>query len=390
MIKNSYIPPTQFMNRFLYINIAGIIALLAGGILSPERVWGNLLIVSYFLLMLGVGGTLLIALEYISGARWSTSFRRIPEAMSGIIPWAGLLILGVLYFRLDEYAWTADDPANPGTFWFKQLWLQPTFFMGRAIGYIVIWTLLSKAIVGISRKQDRVGGAKLSSRNRGLSALFLVIYSLTFTLASCDWFMSLEPMWFSTMWGVYAFSGMMQISLSVVILTGLHFRRQHVLVKAFSNKKLHDLGQLLIGFCCFWMYIWFSQYMLIWYSNIPEETMYFIPRLKGGWGALMLANIAINWLITFLVLLPKPSKKNPYIMSKIAIVVLIGRWLDLYIMTFPSLHKGEPVFGLVEAGAIAILVGTFGLLFFKSFSKANPVPLNDPAMKHNMHSHAVH
>ena len=202
--------------------------------------------------------------------------------------------------------------------------------------------------------------------------------------------MSLEPMWFSTMWGVYLFSGMMQIALAVVVLSGLYLRRQNVLVKAFSNKKLHDLGQLVIGFSCFWMYIWFSQYMLIWYSNIPEETMYFIPRLKGGWGALMIANIAINWLIPFLVLLPRPSKQNPYIMSKIAILILIGRWLDLYIMTFPSILPGEPVWGLNEFGSIALLTGVFGLIFFKAFSKTNAVPLNDPAMKRNQHSHAVH
>jgi hypothetical protein len=215
------------------------------------------------------------------------------------------------------------------------------------------------------------------------------VYAITFSLASADWMMALEPMWFSTMWGVYNFSGMIQAALAVVIILGLILRSNDgPLHGVFNDEHLHDLGKLLLGFSCFWMYIWFSQYMLIWYSNIPEETSYFITRTHGPWGPIVVVSIVLNWVIPFFVLLPKPAKRSSGIMMKVAIVVLIGRWVDLYVMVFPSTLGESPVFGIWEVASICCLLGTAGLLLLRSFAAAPPLPRNDPFLSESLHYHA--
>ena len=257
--------------------------------------------------------------------------------------------------------------------------------MIRAVIYLALWILFSKALVGISRRQDQTKQPGLSGANKRISAIFLVVYAITFSLASCDWLMLLEPMWFSTIWGVYNFAGMVQATLAVMILLAIVLRRVGPLSTAFTDDHLHDLGKLLIGFSCFWMYIWFSQYMLIWYTNIPEETSYFLLRKHGPWGPLMIANILLNWIVPFFALLPRPCKRSESIMIKIAVVVLVGRWLDLYLMIFPA--TSGAVFGIWEVASIALLIGAVSWLFFKSFVKAPPVPKGDPLLNESLHYH---
>jgi hypothetical protein len=164
-------------------------------------------------------------------------------------------------------------------------------------------------------------------------------------------------------------------------------RRRGPLHKAFTDDHLHDLGKLLLGFSCFWMYIWFSQYMLIWYTNMPEETSYYLLRMQGPWGPLMVVNLVLNWIAPFLILLPRPCKRSESVMMKVAVVVLVGRWLDLYLMVFPATTGTGPVFGLWEVAGACFLIGAFGWLFFQSFSKAAPVPTGDPLLKESLHYH---
>ena len=172
-----------------------------------------------------------------------------------------------------------------GPFWFKELWLTPAFWIGRAAAYLVLWVALARWLVSFSQRRDRTPQPHTSGEV-GVSALFLALYAVTFSLACIDWIMALEPLWFSTIWGVYNFAGMIQATLAAMIILGLWLRAPaKPLAGVLNDEHLHDLAKLLLGFSCFWMYIWFSQYMLIWYSNIPEETSYFITRTHGPWGA---------------------------------------------------------------------------------------------------------
>ena len=369
--------------------IVGAVVLAAGVAVAPIRAWSNLLIGAYYLLTIGLGGAVFVALTSISGAGWHVAFRRVPEAMAKMVPITGVVMLVVLAVRMRAYGWHHHGEGDAGTFWFKELWLAPQFWLARAAVYIVLWSLLSGWIVTRSRRQDDSGDATITTGNVRLSALFLAVYAVTFSLASTDWIMALEPMWFSTMWGVYNFAGMFQAALAVVIMLGLTLRRTGGPLRGvFTDEHLHDLGRLMLGFSCFWVYIWFSQYMLIWYSNIPEETSYFITRTQGPWGPIVVLAIVLNWCIPFFGLLPKPAKRSASVMMKVAVVVLMGRWVDLYVMVFPATGGETPVFGVWEVAAICCLVGSGSLLLLRSFPARNPVPIGDPYLPESRSYHA--
>lgn len=349
--------------------------------LAPQRTADCLLIAVFLLLALGLGGLLLVALEYLTGANWSHEIRRIPEALAGTVWISGALMIGVVALQADRLAWQPPEGFPVGTFWFKELWLNPMFLLARCVVYVLLWSMLAGAMIGTSRQQDMQPDSRLTDRNRRLSAISVLVFAPTFTLATCDWFMSLEPLWFSTVWAAYHFAGLMSSTLAAVVLLCLFLRRRGPFAGVFRDDHLHDLGKLLIGFSCFWMYLWFCQYMLIWYSNIPEETIYFATRLRGAWGPLLIANLALNWLIPFLVLLPRPAKRSGVTMARIAVVVLIGRWLDLYLMVAPSAGETAiPRFGLPEAAAITAAVSLGLWLFFRSLSRASLVPLGEPPL----------
>ena len=388
MTTNPILRPEQ-SRLLMRLVIAGGLVLAVGCAIAPLRIWSNLLIVTFYLLTLALGGALFIALTYVTGGGGHVAFRRIPEAMAKMIPVAGGAMLLVLAGRMSHYGWHHDWHGDVGTFWFKEFWLTPSFWALRAVLYVALWSVLAGWLVARSRKQDRTGDPSLLGGSIRISAVFLAVYAVTFSLASADWMMALEPMWFSTIWGVYNFSGMIQAALALVIIFGLIMRANGgPLAGVFNDEHLHDLGKLLLGFSCFWMYIWFSQYMLIWYSNIPEETSYFITRTHGPWGPVVVGSIVLNWVIPFFVLLPRPAKRSGSVMMKVAIVVLLGRWVDLYVMVFPSTLGDAPVFGVWEVASICCLIGVTGLLFFRAFGAAAPVPKTDAYLRESMHYHA--
>jgi len=367
--------------------IVSALVLAAAAAAAPERAWSNLLLVGFYSLSVALGGALYIALTYVSGTSWNVAFRRVPEAMALSILPLGLLMLGVLAINRQQYVWHPHTDGDVGTFWFKQLWSSPLFWMSRAVVYVGLWLVLSRALIVVSRSQDKSRNPGLTLVNRRLSALFLLVYAPTFSLASCDWLMLLDPMWFSTIWGVYHFAGMVQATLAVIILLAIVLRDHGPLAGILTEDHLHDLGKLLLGFSCFWMYIWFSQYMLIWYTNMPEETSYYLLRTRGPWAPLTMANVALNWMIPFFVLLPRPCKRSANVMVKIAVVVLLGRWLDLYIMIFPATVGSTPVFGIWEIAAAGLVIGAFGWLFFRNFGSVPSVPKSDPLLSESLHYH---
>ncbi|MCP3998381.1 MAG: hypothetical protein GY722_25450, partial [bacterium] len=192
----------------------------------------------------------------------------------------------------------------------KTAWLNVPFFVARSVVYLAVWLLFYRAMVRTSRRQDETGGLKAYRKSAALSAGFMAAFAVTFTLSTFDWLMSLQPHWFSTMYAVYNFSGAFVSGLAMITLVVILLRRQGALKGIVTEHHLHDLGKLILGFSTFWAYIWFSQYMLIWYSNLPEEVTYYGARHGGAWAVLSAANVLVNWLIPFLVLLPRGAKQT--------------------------------------------------------------------------------
>ncbi|MFN8061314.1 MAG: hypothetical protein U0Q12_19290 [Vicinamibacterales bacterium] len=366
--------------------ITGLVLLGAGTVVAPDRAWANVLLAGYALTGAGLAGAFFIALCYAADATWATAFRRVPEAMTRALVAGALLLAVVFLFHPSLYPWTT---AEPGAFrGFKQLWLTRPFFLIRAAVYFGIWIALSSAIVRGSRRQDEDGDVAWTRRNVTLSAAFLVLFAVTCFLASVDWVMSLTPEWYSTMFGVYNFAGHFQSGLAVMIVLVVWLSRTGALDTVVNDEHLHDLGKLLFAFSTFWMYVWFSQYMLIWYANMTEETVYFMPRMRAAWQPLVVVNVVLNWVVPFLVIMGRPLKRNPGVLVKVATVVLVGRWLDLYLMVLPSVAPSSPPLGLSELGGPLAAVGLFVAVFARAFRQAAPVPGADPYLAESLHYHA--
>lgn len=369
--------------RFKWLAAVGGACFVLGLFFAPQRAWSSFLLINIGLLGMGLGAALFIAFQNVCGAHWAVAIRRVPEAMCGILPWAAAGILLTLLAGKSLYPWTSDPPHG-----MKGIILDPTFVMVRAVVFLGLWLWLTRAIVNRSRLQDQTGDAELSASSKRLSALFLVVFGLTFWMACFDWVMSLEPEWFSTMYGVYHFAGAFLGALAAITLLVIWLQHVGPLRDVLTHEHLHDLGKLLFGFSTFWMYIWFSEYMLIWYANFPEETGHFIRRHTGAWGPLFVANMCVTWLIPFFVLLPKSVKRSPSMLVKVSCLILVGRWLDLYLLIYPSTVGFESVtFGIWELGIAVGAPGLFMLVFIRRFRSAAPVPVADPMLEASLHHH---
>jgi hypothetical protein len=361
--------------------VIGAVVAAAGAVLAPDRMWASWFLVAYYALGLGLAGLCFVAIHYTTGASWSAAIRRVPEALAGTLPGAAILLAVVFVARPELYSWTSPasfEAASSPALAFKLAWLNRPFFLFRAAAYSLIWIVFALAIRRASRRQDGDGDRRWTRANVRLSAAFLMVFGVTFTLASFDWVMSLEPLWYSTIFGVYNFAGLFLSGLAAIVIVALWLERAGPLQNVLTGDHLHDLGKLLFAFSVFWMYIWFSQYMLIWYTNIPEETSYFVRRVHGGWFVLFLANVVLNWLVPFVVLLRRDAKRRRLTLGLVAAIVLVGRWLDVYLLIFPSVVGETPRIGLWEIGLTAGGIAAFGLVLTWILKGAPAVPLADP------------
>ena len=368
-------------NNLLIVAGIGVGISIIGFFVAPERIWPNLLLASYYFLGLGVAAALFIALLAVTNAGWATAIRRVPEAMLSTLPVGALLILATMFGIHSLYEWSRDSvvAADP-LLRSKTGWLNTPFFVGRTILYLTLWLGFSTYVLRISHTQDRNGSLKTISRIKTASAIFIAVFALSFTLASMDWIMSLEPHWYSTIFGVYNFAGTFLAGLAAITILVILLKRwgpfEHILTAA----HLHSLGKLIFAFSTFWMYIWFSQYMLIWYANIPEEVTYFVKREEGSWVIFTVVNVLFNWVIPFIVLLSSWTKKNEGLLLRVCIIILIGHWIDLFWMILPPFMHAEPLFNVWEIGPIVGAISLFLFLTLKAFSKRSIVPVNDPML----------
>jgi hypothetical protein len=379
--SSTYRLPSAIAATFLVLAGIGGVSLAAGLFNAPERTFVQVLLLSFYLVGVALGGLLIVALHYVTGARWSNAIRRVPEAVTAILPVGALGILAVLVLRPSIYSWTqpaaAEDYVSP----LQHFWLHRPFFLIRALIYIGIWLAFAFAMVRASRRQDEQLDSTATQQNVRLSAAFLVVFGITFWLASNNWIMSLEPQWASTIFAVYNFAGVFLSGLAVAVILVAWLRPRSALKAALTTDQLHDLGTLLFSFSSFWMYCWFCQYMLIWYVNNPEETAYYRVRWQEPWPRFMFLSLILSWAIPFVVLLFRGAKRNPGILSLMALLILAGRWLDLYVMIAPTQQGVTPSLGPIEAGLAGGAVGLFGLAFFRSLGKAALVPLHEsPAL----------
>jgi hypothetical protein len=285
--------------------------------------------------------------------------------------------LPVLY----EWARPTQDPLLHE----KAAYLNVPFFLGRAVVALGVWWLFSAKLRALSRRQDEAGGQAASSVR--WSAAFMVVFAITFCMAAFDWLMSLEARWFSTIFGLYNVAGVLASTMAALAIATVLLSRAGLL-PGVGPAHLHDIGKLLFGFCTLWGYLWFSQFMLIWYANLPEETQYFEARWTGGWTPVFFAVLVLNWALPFLLLLPRPAKRHPGHLLRVACLVLVGRWLDLYLMAAPANHAERPFLpGLLELAGAVGPVALFVFWTARTFGRVPLVAKGDPYLGESLHHH---
>ncbi len=371
---------------WLGLVVIGAITFLAGLKANPDRIWHTYLVNYFFWFSISLSGLFFIALSYITGSVWVSPLKRIPEAFTAFLPVAFVLLLILILGLHPLYEWThtpevLKDPILKG----KIPYLNVPFFLGRNLLSFLIWIGTAFVLVKNSLRQDQTGSPHLTHLNRKIAAPFLVFFAFSFTLFAFDWLMSLEPHWFSTIFGVYCFAGLFQSGLAMMILFLVSLRKKGLFKETINENHLHDLGKLMFAFCVFWAYIAFSQYMLIWYGNLPEEIPYMIRRTEGSWTPVALALLFGKFIIPFFLLISRPAKRNENYLAFVAAWVLAAQWLDIYWLVFPLV--GTPVFGWMELG---VFVGFLGLFVLSVTLVLQRIPLlaaKDPWLSEGLHYH---
>jgi hypothetical protein len=356
---------------------AGATAAIAGLVLTPVTTWAHVLLLGTFAVQIGLAGAFLIALQFLTGAGWSVALRRVPEAMTALIPAGGAVVLAAQLLCPELYPWMSPDYHAHGAF--KHVWLSKPFFYARTVAYVVIWTALARAMVNASRRQDAERAPGPTRRLTVLSAVFAVVFAVTSTLAAFDWVMSREPEWVSTIFGVYLFAGIFTIGLALVGIIAAWLEREGPWRGVYSEAHRHDLGKLLFGMSSFWMYAWYSQYMLIWYVNFPEETAHYVTRQAGALRPLFWLNVVLNWGVPFLALLPRAWKVNRKVLVNVGVVVLAGHGLDLFLAILPpTLPRWEDIV-LPAAMSVGAIAAAWAVIRW-ALGRAGAVPVGDPCL----------
>ncbi|HZW38671.1 MAG TPA: quinol:cytochrome C oxidoreductase [Ignavibacteriaceae bacterium] len=377
------------------IQVIGIILLLAGlalgviGFLTDYvRALHNYLVMFMFLISIGVGSLFLITLEYIAGADWSVPFRRIIEFLASVIPVLFILVVPLIINMHDLFHWThleavEHDEILKG----KAPYLNSTFFIIRAFVFIAIWFLFYLLITRNSLKQDKNFDQGLTKRNIKLSAIFIPIFAISLTFSAIDWMMSLEPHWFSTIYGVYFFSGTVIAALAAATLVTVLLMENGYLPSIISYDHLYSFGALMFVFVNFWAYIAFSQYMLIWYADLPEETSWFVHRWTGGWEYLSIFLILVQFVVPYALLLSQPAKMDPRRLKIAAIWLLFAHFVDLYWLIIPSLSPKGYTFSWTDFVFPLMLTGLMILLFVFNFKRNNILAVGDPKLERGLNFH---
>jgi len=361
------------------LGAAGIVVAAAGAWIAPERFFRAYLFAYMFWLGIALGCLGILMLQHVTGGVWGLMVRRLLEAGARTIPFMALMFvpLAVGVHRL--YPWA--DPAlvaHDEILQHKAIYLNTPFFLVRALLYFAIWSTFAWLLSRWSRRQDETGDASLTRRFQMLSAGGLVVYVVVITLAATDWVMSLQPHWFSTIFGILLMAGEGVAAFCFVILMAVMLASVKPLDRIMTPERVADLGTMLFTFVMVWAYFSFSQYLIIWSGNLPEEIPWYLERLKGGWEWVGLSLIVVHFALPFLLLLMRRVKKNTRRLVAVAILLFVMRFVDTYWMMGPPDGVENLSVGWIDLAATAGLGGLWVFLYLRQLAGVTLLPMRDP------------
>lgn len=365
----------------------GLITFVVGLLMNAGRTWHAFLVNHSLFMGLGLAAMFFLVIHYLAFAGWNVAVRRVTESFASYLPVAVLMHV-VLFFGIGKlYPWTNHELMhNDHLLHGKTGFFSVTFVAIRAAVFFALVLFLSWKMIGNSVAQDEEGGESRLLRQKPLAAIYLVIFAPLFTVFSVDLLKSLDPKWFSTMFGVYVFIGFVQAFVATLILVVRRLQAAGYL-NIVTADHYHDMGKYLFGFTIFWAYIGVSQYLLIWYANLPEETTFYLLRQQGSWVWWSIALPVLRFVIPFIMLLPRMAKRTPSYLEKIALVVVFGAWWDLMYLVIPYFSPSGVSVTVWDIGMFLGFLGAFAFCVRRFLSKNNTVPVKDPFLHETMHHH---
>jgi hypothetical protein len=360
--------------------LVGLAALAVLGPRDPARFFGAWLVAFAYFLSLALGCLYFVLIHTAMQGAWGVVVRRLAETAAATLPLFALLFLPVALGLHHLYPWSGPHAASDPLVAWKRPFLNEGFFYARAAAYFVVWSVIALLVLRTSCRQDAAPDPTAAARLRRFSGPALIPLGVTHTFAAVDWLMSLDPHWYSTMFGVYAFSGALVAAFALLGVLAASARRSGLLHGLLSAEHFHDIGKLIFAFTAFWAYIGFSQYFLIWYGNLPEETVWFRHRLEGGFGDITLLLAIGHFAVPFCFFLPRAVKRSGNALILGGAWVLLMHLLDVYWLVMPSLH-GQPARpGLLDGAALLAVGGTCLAAFGWLLSRHALVPVGDPRL----------
>jgi hypothetical protein len=391
--------------------VIGVISIIAGLIFNTDREFSNLLLMAYYLTCVCCAGAVFCAIQYAAQAGWSASMIRIPQAFAKIIPYASLILLIVIasgiYFTHNvivndrvvaqpylyaQWATTGmsdiHSPNYDSTVAGKAGFLNIPFFFIRLVVFLGLYSLLAGMLVKYSENEDEIGGMLNYKKSFNIACVFLLVFGMTDPLFGFDAIMSLEARWYSTMFGWYNLAALWVSGLAVITLTIILLREKGYF-SWLNENHMHNMGLFMFAFSIFWTYVWFCQFLLNYYANLPEEVVYFYKRWEPEFKPWFWLNIVINFMAPFLIIMSRDAKRKTKVLKVVCIILILGHWLDYYVMIMPeTVGPNGRGFSYEEVGTFIGFAGLFTYMVSTALSKFKSlVPKNHPFLEESLHHH---
>ncbi|MBD8487855.1 quinol:cytochrome C oxidoreductase [Echinicola sp. CAU 1574] len=373
-----------------------------GGYHWSKRFFANLWINNVYFAGIAIIGVFFFAIQYAAQAGWATAILRVMISFGNWLPFAAILMI-VTYFIAghDLFHWTHHDLFVEGGahydkiidgkggffYWPLAKGSFPIFWVARMVIFFGLWIFFFNKLKNLSFQEDLNGGTSYWYNIRKWSAIFLVIFAVSSSISAWDWVMSIDTHWFSTLFGWYVFASWFVAGLSSITLVTIMLKERGYL-EMFNENHLHDLGKFVFGFSIFWTYLWFSQFLLIYYANIPEESVYFIERLSSDkYGAFIFVNLIMNFVLPFLVLMTRDAKRHTIFLKVVCTLIIIGHWVDFFLMVQPGTLGHNGGVGFMEIGMFMLYGSVVIMVVLTGLSKKNLIAKNHPMLEETYHHH---
>jgi len=369
----------------LIIGVIGLAASAGGYFTDKEQFFFSYLTSFAFWFTLAAGGLFYTMLHHLTGATWSIVIRRITESLMWALPFMAVLFIPILFGLHDLYHWThAEAIAEDALLQGKEPYLNIGFFITRAVIYFAVWTALAFILSKLSLQQDSGHSEQLRKKFVKTSAPGMILFALTTTFAAFDWMMSLDPHWYSTVYGVYIFAGGTCAMFALMTLILMSLKKRGILEGVVTGEHYHDLAKLTFAFLIFWGYMAFSQYFLIWYGNIPEETVWFLHRWEGSWKIVTLILVFGHFVVPFFIMITRGAKRKLGALKVLAVWLLLMHLVDMYWLVMPTLHKHGVHLSWIDLTTFIGIGGIFFWVFWSRFMSRPVVPVGDPKLNQSI------